>query len=239
MAKHHLDMLPRSAKRPLDELAKSLRESLGDALVSIIVYGSAARGEYKEGSSDLDVLVVVSDTTRDALVGISNALVLARSAAGIETMLLTEEEILRAADVFPLFYEDIQKCHAVVFGRDPFDGLVISASHRRLRIEQELRDAQIRLRRAVIDGRGDERALGRVVARKLRQLRFPLRALLELSGVECQSHALDVVLQKACKRFGVDGGQLLRVSQKPEAAFDALTALLSGAIAVVDHLEDG
>ena len=42
-----------------------------------------------------------------------------------------------------------QKCHAVVFGRDPFEKLVIAPQHRRLRIEQELREARITLRRAV------------------------------------------------------------------------------------------
>lgn len=238
MGRHSLDTLPRTARAPLDALEKSLRAILEKSLVGIIVYGSAARGEYREGSSDLDVLVVLADTSRETLGKISNALALARSAGGIEATLLTEEEILRAADVFPLLYEDIQKCHAVLFGRDPFEGLEISKSHRRLRIEQELREAQILLRRAVVDGRGDARALGRIVSRKLRQLRFPLRALLEMIGVECQSHALDIVMQKTCKKFGVDSADLLRADKKPEAAHDALVLLLSRAIEVVDHLED-
>jgi transposase-like protein len=151
-------------------------------------------------------------------------------------MVLTEEEIERAADVFPLYYEDIQKCHAVVHGTDPFETLIIAPENRRLRIEQELREARIRLRRAVVDGRGDERALGRAVSRKLRQVRFPLRALLELVGVECESHALDIVVEKACRKFGVESSSLRRVEAKPEAAYDALSMLLGRAIDVVDHL---
>ncbi len=238
MGQHYLDTLPRTARAPLDELVKSLGAILGTRLRSVIVYGSAARGEYKEGTSDLDVVVVVDDPSRAVLATIANTLALARSAGGVETTLLTREEILRAADVFPLFYEDIQNSHAVLFGEDPFDGLEISPSHRRLRIEQELRDGQLSLRRAVVEGRGDPRVLGRIVARKVRQLRFPLRALLELVGVECRSHALDTILQKACKRFGVDGAYLLRSEKKPEAAHDALVALLARAIDVVDHLED-
>jgi len=90
----------------------------------------------------------------------------------------------------------------------------------------------------VVDGRGDERALGRAVSRKLRQIRFPLRALLELLGVECQSHALDIVLAKAGRQFGVDSADLSRVETKPQAAFDALNALLARAVDVVDHLDD-
>ncbi len=238
MGKHYLDTLTRAARTPLDELAKSLRAILEDKLASVIVYGSAARGDYKEGRSDLDVMIILNDASRDVLDRIANTLAVARTAGRIDTMLVTEEEILRAADVFPLFYEDIQKCHAVLFGSDPFEALEISPVHRRLRIEQELREAQIRLRRAVTDGRGDERALGSAVSRKLRQIRFPMRALLEMIGVECQSYSLDTVLQKACKRFVVDGADLLRPEKKPQASHAALTKLLANAIDVVDHLEE-
>ena len=236
MGKHHYDALPRAARAPLDALVKALRGILEDKLRSVIVHGSAARGDYRAGISDLDVVVVIAEPTRAVLERIADPIALARASGRVETMLLTEEQIDRASDVFPLYYEDIQKCHAVVYGTDPFESLIIAPENRRLRIEQELREARIRLRRAVVDGRGDERALGRAVSRKLRQVRFPLRALLELVGVECESHALDIVVEKACRKFGVESSSLRRVEAKPEAAYDALSMLLGRAIDVVDHL---
>jgi len=40
----------------LSELVSRLKEAAGKNLESVILYGSAARGTYKPGSSDLNVL---------------------------------------------------------------------------------------------------------------------------------------------------------------------------------------
>jgi hypothetical protein len=113
----------------------------------------------------------------------------------------------------------------------------VSDAHRRLRIEQELREAQIRLHLGVTEARGERKALGVLVHKKLRQLRFPLRALLELSGVEC-SYALDVVLSRCGKLLKTDTSDLLRVDAHPDKAHDALALLLARAIDAVDKLEE-
>lgn len=235
--RRHYDAIPRDARAPVDALVKELANTLGDGLVSVVVHGSAVRGDFRAGESDIDVVLVVADPTRPRLTQISSALTLARAEGGVEAMIVTPEEISRAADVFPLFYEDIKKAHVVVFGSDPFEKLDIEIAHRRLRIEQELREAQIGLRIDVARARGDEAVVALAVARKLRQIRFPMRALLEMVGVECESHALDIVLTKACKRWKTEATHLLRPEKKPHEAHDALVALLSGAIQLVDALE--
>ena len=66
---------------------------------------------------------------------------MARASARIEVMILHRDEIPRAADVFPLLYDDVRSCHAVLHGSDPFAQLVVHDEHRRLRIEQELGSA--------------------------------------------------------------------------------------------------
>jgi predicted nucleotidyltransferase len=235
--RRHYDGIPREARAPVDALVKELHKTLGDGLVSVIVHGSAVRGDFRAGESDMDVVLVLSAPTRATLTRISSTLTLARAEGGVEAMIVTAEEIARAADVFPLFYEDIKKAHVLVFGSDPFAELEIRDVHRRLRIEQELREAQIRLRAEITRARGDDHAIALAVARKLRQIRFPMRALLEMLGVECESHALEIVLQKACKQFKTPAAHLLRPEKKPNEAHDALTALLGRAIDVVDHLD--
>lgn len=233
-----LNKLPAPVRRRIDELRKSLEAALGDGLACLLIHGSAARGEYREGQSDIDVMLVVKDASRGALASISNALQLARYAARIEAMILTSAEIPRAADVFPLLYDDIRRCHIVLSGADPFSALTISDRHRRLRIEQELREAQIRMRRAVIDAQGGGEAIAGAVSRKLRQIRGPLRALLSLRGREVDD-ALDVVLGEAGELYRVDVAPLRAVNEAPEAAHDALSGLLAAAVEDVDRMEDG
>jgi len=237
-ATERLDKLPAPMRRRIDELKKSLESALGDELACLLVYGSAARGEYKDGRSDIDILVVLKEAGRGTLDAIANPLQLARGAARIEAMILTAGEIPRAADVFPLLYDDIRRCHIVLAGTNPFSSLEISDKHRRLRIEQELREAQIRLRRAVVDAQGDKRELAGAVFRKLRQIRGLLRALLALKGHEVGDE-LDGVLAKAAEVYGVDAAPLRKVHEEPEAAHDALAKLLAAAVDDADRMEEG
>lgn len=232
-----LARLPEHVRRHLDQLTAALESALGEDLTGLLVHGSAARGDYREGTSDVDLVVVLADASRAPLEAIANPLLLARYAARIEAMVLTAAEIPRAADVFPLLYDDIRRCHVVLAGKDPFSSLTISDRHRRLRIEQELREAQIRLRRALIDAQASNETLAGVVTRKIRQIRGPLRALLALSGVEVADD-LAAILEKAGSTWKVETAPLLAAQGHPDRAHEALSQLLAAAIDIVDGMDD-
>ena len=232
-----LDALPPAARKRLDDLQESLSIALGDDLVSLLVYGSAVRGGWREGFSDIDVVVVLRDAARARLEAISNAVVLARNAARIEVMILTEAEIPRASDVFPLLYDDIRGCHVVLAGRDAFANLTISDRHRRLRIEQELREAQIRLRRAIVDAAGEPELVAPAVTRKAKQLRGPLHALLALRG-EKIADDLGTVIKASGAKYGVDVAPILVAREDAARAHAALESLLAAAVADVDRMGD-
>lgn len=226
-----LSVLPASVRTRLDELVSALRTALGErSLKSLLVFGSLPRGEYRPEHSDVDVLLVIDGPTRDALESISKPLQLARNAARIECVILDAAEIPQAADVFPLFYDDIRRCHVLLHGTDPFADLQIDPHHIRLRIEQELREARIRLRRMVTDGGGRPQALRGAVDRKLKQIREPLAALLRLRGETDVPQTLSQVLTRACVAYRLDTAALLAPDADPANAYDQLAELLAAAI---------
>jgi hypothetical protein len=232
-----LDALPPAARAPLLALKDGLEKAAGKNLAALVLYGSAVRGGYVPDQSDLDVIVVLEDTSLPVLKAIAQPLMQARYAARVEAMILRLGALARSADVFPLLYDDVRQRHMVLSGTDPFTGLEIADSHRRLRIEQELREARIRMRRAVVDALGSETAMAGAVARKVKQIRGPLHALLCLKGQECDDR-LEPVLAAAGKAYGIDTGALTKVAAGPEAAHTALRALLDAAIEDVDRLEE-
>lgn len=225
-----------AVKERLDELVDALKKACGDDLSGVLVHGSAVRGGWRPGSN-VDLVVVLKKSARETLERASNALQGARWASRIEAMILVEDEIARAADVYPIYYGDICRHHVVLHGRDPFEGLKIEKHHIRLRIEQELREAQIRMRRAVVDAQGNKEALRGAVGRKIKQVRSPLHALLGQKSVT-NDDDLKSVLAAAGKAFNVDVAPLSRVDEDPAAAHDALVALLDRAIAEADAMED-
>jgi predicted nucleotidyltransferase len=225
--------LPIRTRSQLEKLVKELEAKLGKDLVALVVYGSLARGGFDADRSDVDLVVVVADDSRKTLVAMAPSLELARAAARIEAMVVRADEIARAADVFPLLYDDIRSHNIVLLGEDPFANLEIHDEHRRLRIEQELREARIRLRRAVTDAVGAPRGFAGALERKLKQVRGPLHALLRLRGIDIPDD-LASVLAAAGKRWSIDLVSLGRVREAADAAHDTLTKLLDAAIADAD-----
>jgi predicted nucleotidyltransferase len=232
-----LNVLGEATRTRLRDLEKALLQALGNDLVSLVVYGSTARGGYREGRSDVDLVIVVRDASRGSLQAIANVLQVARYSARIESMVLVEGEIAASTDVFPLLYDDIRRHHVVLHGADPFVDLTISDRHRRIRVEQELREARTRLRRAVIDGMGVKEALAGAVTRKAKQIRSPLYALFVLAGVACEDRT-HLLLEKAGERWKIDTSKILHAAEAPEAAHDALVKVLDAAIAEVDAMGD-
>lgn len=228
--------LPSDVRSRVEEWTKSLEKTLGDDLVGILVHGSVARGEYRPGESDVDAIVVLKEGTFAQLEAIANAMQLARYSARIEAMILTEAEIAGASDVFPLLYDDIKRCHFLVAGRDPFEKVEVHDTHRRLRVEQELREARIRMRRAVTDAAGAREALGGAVTRKIKQVRAPLHALLGMKGITSKPD-LSAVVDEACKHYGIDAATLRNAKEAPDAAYAVFTTLLDKAIAEVNDME--
>jgi predicted nucleotidyltransferase len=227
--------LPPSLREQLEHFSAALSVELGAGLSALVLFGSAARGEYREGQSDVDLVLVLRDASVEQLRSLSNTLQLARFRSRFEAILLTEAEVQGAADVFPILYRDIQECHVLLAGRDVFSALAISPEHLRLRIEQELREAQIRLRRTIVDSSAEPRLIAAAVLRKCKQLRSPLRALLQLLGHACDP-ALGQVLDAAALRFELDLNPLHNPQHAPLQAALALTTLLERSVQLVDRL---
>ena len=234
--------LPPAIRAHTDTLVTDLKAALADNLAAVVVYGSAVRGGYDVDHSDVDVMVILRDDPRLGIEAMANALAIARLSARIECMILRHDDLHAAADVFPLLYDDVRSCHALLHGQDPFAGLVIHDHHRRLRIEQELREMRIRLRRVMADHVGNHGHLGAELRRKHTQLRSPLYALLQLRSVPCTDDGPATVLTTAGRHFDVDVGALSRLTSGADhdttmAAADALRTLLTRAIAAVEALD--
>jgi predicted nucleotidyltransferase len=232
-----LESLAPAINERLDELTATLVEVCGESLVGLVVHGSAVRGGWCEETSDVDLIVVLDDDSEAMLAAIGPALELARFSGRIESMILTKDEIERSADCFPLLYGDIARTSVTIAGANPFKGLSISDEHIRLRVEQELREIRIRMRRVATDMAGAPN-FGGAVERKVKQLRSPLWALLALRNESVDDH-LDPVLEGAGEAYGIDITPLLRTREEPEAAYTTLARLLDAALHDVDTWTPG
>lgn len=231
----------------LETLRTNLAAAAGDKLAALIVFGSVARGRYRPKQSDVNVAVLLRDTSRGTLEAITPALKAAWRAVVVEPMILGVDEIGRMADIFPVKLLEIQSHHVVLHGDDPLAGLEINREHLRLRTEQELRNLLLRLRRRYISIVGDDRAMSAALADAARSLAVDLATLMQLCGKELpdDSHSARI-LEAAAAAFHLDGGALsrmaaLRRSDKAETGlaelYDQALRAIERAVDIADRLE--
>ena len=129
-----------------EAFTEKLKEALGQRLLSVVLYGSAAVGDPSAGYSDVNLLVVcdaIGVAELDALAP------LAKDWARLGNpppLLFAEKRLLNSAHVFPIELLDIKENHRLLFGRDILRALPIGQSNLRFQLEHELKGKLVQLR---------------------------------------------------------------------------------------------
>ena len=174
-------MLAREEK--LAEFTRRLREAAGENLQSIVLYGSAARGDYHHQTSDLNILCVLKS---------AKAPDLARLAGTIHwwsgqlkeppPQFFTAEDLHHCADVFAIELLDIGRSHQVLFGPDPVAGIEVPMNLHRLEVEHGLRSLLQKLRIHFVHYAEDQAQLREIYAKSISGLTVLLRHVLIALG---------------------------------------------------------
>jgi hypothetical protein len=243
---------PPEVATALERLRADLTAAAGDNLAGLVVYGSLARGRYRAGRSDVNLVVLLRDTSAEALSAVSPALRSAWAAIGVEPLLLSPGEVAAVAAAFPSKFLDIVDHHLVLAGEDPFATLEVPREALRQRVAQALRNLQLRLRRRYVTAPADPEALANALAGALAEVARPLAAelaaLLRLAGREVPTGGrTDDVLAAAASAFDLDGPALARLAalrQGPDvgpdvgALYGSVLADLGRCAAVAETLRE-
>ena len=178
---HPVDDLPATVGRVLDEFVQAARADLGAALQSIVLFGSAAENRIR-ATSDINVAVVLSAFERTGIERLRPTLERAHAAIRLEVLWLLEPEVAAAAEAFAVKFGDIIRRHRVLYGRDPFAGLVISRQATIARLRQVLLNQLLRLRASYATDGGHEDRLALRIADAAGPLRVSAAEILELEG---------------------------------------------------------
>jgi predicted nucleotidyltransferase len=197
----------------LDHLTVELRAAAGDNLVAVVLYGGLARGRHRGPRSDVDVAIVLADASPRRVGEVAPVLMAAWRAARVEPWVLGRAEVARLADVFPTKLLDIREHHLLLSGEDVFAAVEIDPRLLRLRVEQELTNLSLRLRRSLVTLSADQASAATYLAGVARPLAIQLAALLRLSGrtvpAEDRSAA---IFAEAAPAFGLDGEALVALA---------------------------
>src|SRR5690348_3671061 len=89
---------PPKVKLALEKLRASLVQAAGDNLVGLLLYGALARGHYRSGASDVDLVVVLKEASAPSLRAIAVGVREAFFAVRADPLILTLDELTHASD---------------------------------------------------------------------------------------------------------------------------------------------
>ena len=188
-------------KLTIDTFGDAVARALGSRLVSLLLYGSAARGTHVPDRSDLNTLLIC-DAADDALfAALAPVMREWRRAGHLAPLIFTEREWRASGDVFAIEYEDIRQHHRVLAGRDPWSGIRIDRADLRRQLERELMEKVVRLRQAYAALRDDPKQLSQVIVGSAGGFFTMLRTVLRLAGRSVPGPA-DAVVREAAALIG-------------------------------------
>lgn len=179
---HAAVVAPPDVERVLQQLVADLRSAAGSNLVGVALYGGLAKGRYTPGISDVNVLIVVRDAGLDALEPLAPLLTAARRTGQIASFVATPADLGTLGKLFPVKIKDIQTAHRVLWGEVSLRDVEIDRGAMRLRVLQEVKNIELRLRQRAVERGAEPDILWGGVVRSLPKLAVTLEVVLRLRG---------------------------------------------------------
>lgn len=172
-----LQSLPDEVRGTLRAYVTHTERVFGNALEAVLLYGSAARGEFLPGRSNLNLMIVLSGCGAQVLHSYASIHRRWQKEGIVVPLFFTPEELQQAATWFPLEYLEIRDAYVLLKGRDPFLVLQIDLQRLRAECEQEIRGNLLRLRQRFVEGGGKAESAALLMPLSLTALLPALRGI--------------------------------------------------------------
>lgn len=200
------------AKNQFNDLVDDLKATHGANLASVMLYGSAATGDFVAQASDYNLLIALKEIRpRDLRAAQAPMREWVRMGHPLPTY-FTVSELKNAGDVFPIEFHQMEKARVVLYGEDPLAGLEISDEYLRHQTEYELRSKLIQLRRLYIPASVSVDNLLDLMSESLVSFASLFRAVLMLYGVKPPIGKREVV-QLTAKTLKIDAAPFEKIFQ--------------------------
>jgi hypothetical protein len=177
-----IDGLPDEYQQHLRAYVKDVQRVFGDSLDGVLLYGSAVRGEFLPGRSNLNIVLVVKSTKADQLKKYSALHRRWAKEQIVVPLFVTQADLPAMSLVFPLEYLEMQEQHRLLAGQDPFVGFKVDQRHFLAEVLQSLRGNLLRVRQRFIEGGGSEEAIAILLPLSLTAVLPCLRGVQRLVG---------------------------------------------------------
>jgi hypothetical protein len=195
----------------IKDLVERLKKAYGESLLSVILYGSGAAGDRQPPYSDLNILCVLSRVTPTEIAAAEPVVKWWRGKNNPSPLLMSEDELRRSTDCFPMEFYDMQECRMLLHGRDMVPEIKIENRHYRAEVEYELRAKFIRLRQKAAGMMSDSAMLTQLMSDSVATFLVIARHVLRLRGVSPVPFPKRDVVAALAEHINVDAAPFQRL----------------------------
>ena len=149
----------------LNQFCEKLKELAGNNLISVILYGSFARGENVEGHSDVNLMLVTESLHLNQLTFLEKEIHHLQKKINLNIVFWTKEELESSIDVFPIEFLEISEHHKTLYGEHLLKEISVDTKNFRHQLEFELRSKLLKLRSAWLEGKESKKMLFKTITR--------------------------------------------------------------------------
>lgn len=176
-----------------EQFAERLKAALPTSLKSVVLYGSAAAGDFVPGKSTYNILVVAERLGMADLDAIAPAVAEWTREGNEPPLLFTPEQLKSSADTFPIELADIRQSRKTLCGEDLLQGIELDQEGLRLQLERELTGKLLSLRRHYLQVRGNNDRISSLMTKSLSTFLVLFRAALRLFQPQVPAAKVDVL----------------------------------------------
>lgn len=132
--------------KSLGNLTQNLKDTFGEKLVSVVLYGSCASNTCENDFSDINLIIIIDNLLAADLKKAAAALKDFMKTKNPLPLFMDKDEWFNSCDVYPIEYLDIKERYSILYGEDVVKPLVIEKTNLRLQCEHEIKNLLIKLR---------------------------------------------------------------------------------------------
>jgi predicted nucleotidyltransferase len=194
----------------ISEFIEKIKAAAGPNLVSVILYGSGAEGEFHPEYSDLNLLCVLRDVSFASLAKLAETVEWWRGKKHHPPLVLTLAELNASSDTFSIEFVDMKQRHRLLFGEDVLSSLNIPMTLHRVQLEYELREKLFLLRQHLVLAGNNEKQLWEVMLQSLSSFTTLFRHVLLEMGEHGRKHSREAVGELA-HRMNFDPSSFVQI----------------------------
>lgn len=234
-------MKPKPPEQPetiYPKILKQLKAALGDDLLGLAVFGSAAGERYIKGRSDINLMILKADGSGHKLGRLIEFYQTWAPANLAVPVVVTPNYLAASSDVFPIELLVMAAEHKCIFGQDPLADLQIKASDLRLQLERELKAKLMAMRSRLIMSGGKKEELKGLIGDALPAFTALFKAYLYLTQGSFPNHPASVL--EAMDEAGVQLSSFHKMGRVKigdlKLSAGEMTALIEKALAELSDL---